>query len=136
MIVFPSDLSQNKLKSRTGRALGKMLGMPACHLETLVLTNNEIGAEGGKALGHSLKTNSSLLHLNLRMNRYSRSITSESYFNLMVSRLGDEGVQPILKSLVTNSSLISLNIGSNDFTETSAPALAEVWPNVLYLHHL
>ena len=68
---FSSDLSHNKLKSRTGRALGKLLGMPACRLETLVLTNNEIGPDGGKALGHSLKTNSSLLHLNLRLNRYS-----------------------------------------------------------------
>ena len=69
MCVF-SDLSQNKLKSRTGRALGKLLGMPSCRLQTLVLTNNEIGVEGGKALGHSIKTNSSLLHLNLRMNRH------------------------------------------------------------------
>ncbi|CAI8020042.1 Dynein regulatory complex subunit 5 [Geodia barretti] len=104
------DLSHNKLKSRTGRALGKLLGMPACRLETLVLTNNEIGPDGGKSLGHSLKTNSTLLHLDLRLNR-----------------LSDEGVQPILKSLTTNSSLVSLNVGSNDFTEASAPALAEVY---------
>lgn len=34
-----------------------------------MLTNNEIGVEGGKAIGHALKTNSTLLHLNLRMNR-------------------------------------------------------------------
>lgn len=68
-MCISSDLSQNKLKSRTGRALGKLLGMVGCRLETLVLTNNEIGIEGGKAIGHSLKTNSTLLHLDLRLNR-------------------------------------------------------------------
>ena len=73
-----SDLSHNKLKSRTGRALGKLLGMPACRLETLVLTNNEIGPDGGKSLGHSLKTNSTLLHLDLRLNRYGASISHVS----------------------------------------------------------
>ena len=43
-----------------------------------------------------------------------------------IFRLGDEGVQPILKSLVTNSTMTFLNVASNDFTEASAPALAEV----------
>ena len=43
-----------------------------------------------------------------------------------MSRLGDEGVQPVLKSLLTNCTLTSLHVGSNDFTEASAPALADV----------
>lgn len=35
-----------------------------------MLTNNEIGIEGGSAIGHALKNNTILLSLNLRMNRY------------------------------------------------------------------
>lgn len=65
-----SDLSQNKLGSRTGRALGKLLSIPTCPLETLVLTNNEISRQGGEAIGHSLKANTTLKHLDLRLNRY------------------------------------------------------------------
>lgn len=70
LLFLVTDLSHNRLGSRTGRALGKLLNVPSCPLETLVITNNEIGIEGGNAIGHALKNNTTLLSLNLRMNRY------------------------------------------------------------------
>ena len=67
--LHETDFSHNKLGGRTGRALGKLLKTPSCPLETLILVNNEISKEGGEAIGHALKSNSALLHLNFRMNR-------------------------------------------------------------------
>ena len=82
--VLAIDLSHNKLGNRSGRALGKLLSTPTCLLESLVLINNEIGVEGGKAIGHALKVNVNLRRLNLRMNRYVATLCGPSMLLLAV----------------------------------------------------
>lgn len=65
---FSVDLSHNELGDGAGRALGKLLN-GHCHLHNLELANNTIGALGGSSIGHALQNNSTLLRLNLRLNR-------------------------------------------------------------------
>lgn len=51
-----------------GRALGKLLSGRTV-LTTLDLCDNLIGSMGGAAIGHALQTNTTLKHLNLRLNK-------------------------------------------------------------------
>uniref|UniRef100_A0A7S4KSM8 Uncharacterized protein n=1 Tax=Guillardia theta TaxID=55529 RepID=A0A7S4KSM8_GUITH len=63
------DLSHNKISDRGTRALCKCLGKDSV-ISTLILCDNHIHSEGGKFLGRSLQTNTCLINLNLRLNRF------------------------------------------------------------------
>ena len=65
---MPTDLSHNKLGDGMGRALGKLLSGHTV-LTSLDLCDNLIGIMGGASIGHALQTNTTLKHLNLRLNK-------------------------------------------------------------------
>lgn len=78
-------------------------------LATLKVTSNKIRSEGARTLGRILKTNKSLVTLDMRMNR-----------------LEDAGGQLLLDGLCHNSTLKNLNLSSNSLSSLSANALAKV----------
>ena len=51
-----------------GRALGKLLNGHCC-LKCLDVSDNDIGRDGGFAIGHALEGNTTLKTLNLRLNK-------------------------------------------------------------------
>lgn len=61
-------MSYNKLGDSAGRALGKLLNGHSV-LRVLDISNNGIGPIGGTSLGHALQVNTTLTHLNLKLNR-------------------------------------------------------------------
>ncbi len=63
------DLSHNKISNHGVRMLATMLMNPNCVLARLSLADNQIHVEGGRYLGRGLRENSSLLELNVRLNR-------------------------------------------------------------------
>ena len=65
-------MSYNKLGDGTGRALGKLINGHSV-LTVLNVSNNSIGSIGGISLGHALQTNTTLTHLNLKLNRYGHT---------------------------------------------------------------
>ncbi|KAJ3344930.1 T-complex-associated testis-expressed protein 1, partial [Entophlyctis luteolus] len=63
------DLSHNKIGDSGARGIAKVLASKTSILTHLDLSNNCIQRIGAHALGKALQVNSSLIHLNLRMNR-------------------------------------------------------------------
>ena len=78
-------------------------------LATFNVADNNIRSEGGRSLGRMLRTNSSLMDLNLSLNR-----------------LEDEGGKLLIDGLRKNSTLQSLNLASNSLASQSASVLAKV----------
>ena len=68
LILSATDLSHNQLGDRAGRALGKLLN-GRCSLHTLDVSNNTIGPVGAASIGHALQSNTTLINLNMRLNR-------------------------------------------------------------------
>ncbi|KAL6486701.1 hypothetical protein MHYP_G00060930 [Metynnis hypsauchen] len=99
------DLSHNLIGDRGARAIGKLLNRS--RLERLDIYDNQIRGSGAQALAHALSKNTSLLYLNLRLNR-----------------LGDEGGQAVAQALLKNGSLQNLNLGANELTEPTATAVS------------
>ncbi|KAL2082731.1 hypothetical protein ACEWY4_022549 [Coilia grayii] len=100
------NLSHNLIGDRGARAIGKLLNRSCLHI--LSVYDNQIRGPGAQALGHALSKNTSLLSLNLRLNR-----------------LGDEGGQAIAQALVKNQTLLSLHLGSNQLSEPTAIVLSQ-----------
>ncbi|KAI8843930.1 hypothetical protein BJ741DRAFT_589591 [Chytriomyces cf. hyalinus JEL632] len=63
------DLSHNKIGCAGARGVAKVLASSNCLLTHLDISNNHIKQGGAHSLGKALQVNSSLIHLNLRMNR-------------------------------------------------------------------
>ncbi|KAJ3065807.1 T-complex-associated testis-expressed protein 1, partial [Rhizoclosmatium hyalinum] len=63
------DLSHNKIGDSGARGIAKVLASPTCLLTHLDISNNQIKQEGAHSIGKALQINSTLIHLNLRMNR-------------------------------------------------------------------
>ncbi|KAL7888582.1 hypothetical protein AOLI_G00035560 [Acnodon oligacanthus] len=99
------DLSHNLIGDRGARAIGKLLNRS--RLERLDIYDNQIRGSGAQALAHALSKNTSLLFLNLRLNR-----------------LGDEGGQAVAQALQKNGTLQNLNLGANELTEPTATAMS------------
>ncbi|KAL7871414.1 hypothetical protein SRHO_G00063970 [Serrasalmus rhombeus] len=99
------DLSHNLIGDRGARAIGKLLNRS--RLERLDIYDNQIRGSGAQALAHALSKNTSLLYLNLRLNR-----------------LGDEGGQAVAQALLKNGTLRNLNLGANELTEPTATAMS------------
>ena len=76
---------------------------------TFRVTGNEIGAEGGRAIGEALKTNTSLTRLNLLVILHHQHF---SYFTFRVTgnEIEAEGGRAICEALKTNTSLTKLNL--------------------------
>ncbi|XP_043074549.1 dynein regulatory complex subunit 5 [Puntigrus tetrazona] len=100
------DFSHNHIGDRGARAIGKLL--TRAQLKRLVVCNNQIRGPGAQALAHALSRNTSLVSLNLRLNR-----------------VGDEGGQALAQALVKNGTLVSLHLGGNNLSEPTAVALSQ-----------
>uniref|UniRef100_A0A673H7D4 T-complex-associated testis-expressed protein 1-like n=1 Tax=Sinocyclocheilus rhinocerous TaxID=307959 RepID=A0A673H7D4_9TELE len=100
------DFSHNHISDRGARAIGKLLNHS--QLKRLVVCNNQIRGPGAQALAHALSKNTTLMSLNLRLNR-----------------IGDEGGQALAQALVKNKTLVNLHLGGNNMTEPTAVALSQ-----------
>ena len=74
------------------------------------ITGNQIGAEGGKAIGEALKSNTSLTELNLTVAQQQQQHFSFSHSQITGNQIGDEGGKAICEALKTNTSLTELNL--------------------------
>ena len=77
-------------------------------LTTLCLLDNNIGAEGAKAIAEALKVNAVLTEL-----------------RLVLTKIGDEGAMAIAEALKVNAVLTTLNLGYNSIGVEGAMAIAE-----------
>ena len=84
-------------------------------LKKLILTDNQVGDEGARALSEGLKANKTLeeLYLNGSLNR---------------GNIGPEGAKYIAEMLKVNSPLTSLDLQSNLIGVEGGKAIAEVLP--------
>merc|ERR1711916_231771 len=96
------SLAHNAIGDRGGKALAKYLALDHLVLASLDVSDNKIGHAGGVALGHALHANSTLLELNLRLNR-----------------LG-EGCAYVCAGLVENATLTSLSLAANSLDSVQA----------------
>jgi hypothetical protein len=78
-------------------------------LATLNLSDNNIRSEGGRSIGHMLRSNSSLIDLNISLNR-----------------LEDEGGKLVMDGLRQNGTLQRINIASNSLSTQSITILSKV----------
>uniref|UniRef100_A0A3Q0RZM7 T-complex-associated-testis-expressed 1 n=1 Tax=Amphilophus citrinellus TaxID=61819 RepID=A0A3Q0RZM7_AMPCI len=101
------DFSHNVIGDSGARAIGKLL--TRSKLKVLKLSDNNIGGPGAKALAHALSKNTTLVSLNLRLNR-----------------LKDEGGQAICKALLSNKTLLHLHLGANEMTWCTVLSLSKV----------
>ncbi|CAM9783753.1 unnamed protein product, partial [Choristocarpus tenellus] len=89
------DVSHNKITNHGARLLSKLLGERSV-LVSLNMADNQastVHAEGGRYLGRALRTNKSLVDLNLRLNR-----------------LTDEGGRMLMEGMRENTTLTRLNL--------------------------
>ncbi|XP_030577686.1 dynein regulatory complex subunit 5 [Archocentrus centrarchus] len=101
------DFSHNVIGDSGARAIGKLL--TRSKLKVLKLSDNNIGGPGAKAIAHALSKNTTLVSLNLRLNR-----------------LKDEGGQAICKALLSNKTLLHLHLGANEMTWCTVLSLSKV----------
>lgn len=93
-------------------------------VKSVVLTFNNIGVEGGKTIGYTLKTNTTLTNLNLTYNDIGaegakaiadalKTNKSLTHLNLSANHIGDEGGRAIGDALKTNTTLAHLDLSGN-----------------------
>eukprot|EP00903_Cladosiphon_okamuranus_P010296 g9745.t2 len=87
------DVSHNKITNHGTRLLSKLLGENSVLSSLNLADNQQIHAEGGRYIGRALRSNTSLVSLNLRLNR-----------------LTDEGSRMLLEGLHDNPTLACLNL--------------------------
>ena len=76
-----------------------------------LLAMNQIGDEGAKAIGESLKVNTSLTELYLHFTRNKQMRSSYFFDNFIIhNKIEDEGGKAIGEALKTNKSLTSLDL--------------------------
>ena len=84
-------------------------------LKKLILTDNQVGDEGARALSEGLKANKTLEELHL-----------DGYHER--GNIGPEGAKYIAEMLKVNSALKVLNLAANEIGKAGAAALAAVLP--------
>jgi Ran GTPase-activating protein (RanGAP) involved in mRNA processing and transport len=97
-----------KIGDDEGMHIARLLHYNAHILEIYFNNNNNIGAEGAKALAGALKLNSALQTINLGCNR-----------------IGDEGANAIAEAIKVNSALQKIHLGRNSIGAEGAKAVAE-----------
>jgi len=112
------DLSHNKITTEGLRLITKCFlqegfdDEESTILATLKLVGNSIRAEGARTLARLLKTNNSLVTLDVRMNR-----------------LEDEGGKLLVDGLWHNKNLKNLSLSSNSLSSLSITSLCKVLEN-------
>jgi hypothetical protein len=119
------DLSHNRLRDKTGRALGKLIKTVET-LEELTVEDNEIGAEGATAIAMGLANEMSRLKkLNISQNiiqneggiAIARSLSNSktlTELKIGANGLGAEFAKSLSATLANNTPLLNLNIVSNN----------------------
>jgi hypothetical protein len=69
LLPLPRPLLLPQISDKGARALVKVLAEPSCVVTTLNLANNQVHADGARALARALRSSQSLTSLNLRLNR-------------------------------------------------------------------
>ncbi|KAI8609480.1 hypothetical protein BC830DRAFT_1150276 [Chytriomyces sp. MP71] len=130
------DLSHNKICDRGVRGIAKLLAVPGCILTHLDLSNNQIKEVGAHSLGKALQFNSTLIHFNLRMNRFGDAGGAD--FCACLSKVvalvptkqiahpilpTQDGVVPRGPAQYVQSSLCSLDMASNGLGMDTVQAL-------------
>jgi len=106
------NLSHNRLKCKTGRALGKMIKTVST-LEELNLEDNEIGEEGATAIALGIQCETAKL----------------KSLNISQNIIGDNGGIAICKALMVNTTLTDLSIGANGLGLIFAKSLSATLAN-------
>ncbi|KUF81081.1 Leucine-rich repeat-containing protein [Phytophthora nicotianae] len=99
------NLSHNSIGERGGTLLGAMLTNPACVVQALDVSWNNIRRSGAVELGVAMRTNTSLRTLYMSMNR-----------------CGDGGGEQLAAALACNTTLTELDLSHNALTGASAVA--------------
>ena len=113
------DLADNNLGPEGGVAIGQSLQTNQTLLK-LYIQNNNLGSEGGKAIGQSLQTNQTLLELYLDHNN-----------------LGNDGVVAVVRGIALNNqntSITTLSITCNYITQLPAE-LTQCPPTLTKFHY-
>ncbi len=97
-------LGRNYLSAEGGKLMGDALGENA-HLRTVDMSYNNIGNEGGIALGTALRKNRTMVSLYL-------STRAECYLTVGDNGIGPEGGAQIGLALHENPTLRSLNLST------------------------
>jgi Ran GTPase-activating protein (RanGAP) involved in mRNA processing and transport len=101
------DFSHNNIGDYGARGVAKLI--LTNQIETLILSNNEIGVEGGVVFGKALSKNQHLKHLELSLNS-----------------LQDEGASKLIDGLLHNKSLCKLGLAGNGLGSNSVVAVASI----------
>jgi len=101
------NLSGNSIGSRGASSIAAFIIHPRCQLKTLVLTNNDIGPRGGRALALGMSYNKSIVTLEMSQND-----------------LGDIGAAGFGRCLEMNSTMRLFNISDCDITDLGATGLS------------
>jgi Ran GTPase-activating protein (RanGAP) involved in mRNA processing and transport len=120
---------QDRVTPRGWRTFSAYLSNPICSLQTIDLTNNDIGDEGAASLGESMAVNTSLKMKCMDISSCKAFITSDGWqrfsrclsapscalekLDLSQCRLDDGGALAIISALTTSNILKSLNMSSN-----------------------
>ena len=107
--VVRLDLRYNRLTDVGGKRIADFLTQSGCTLEQVILSCNEIGPEGGAAIGNAIASNQSVKRLRVNGNK-----------------IGNAGGMAFAAALQTNSTLRLLDLGDTDQKTESVIALATV----------
>ncbi|CAM4584307.1 unnamed protein product [Leuciscus chuanchicus] len=127
LLLRELNLSGNKLEETRVNQIAALLQDKHCKLNTLMLNNNSITAEGCAALTSAFNSNpSNLIELDLSGNKLGNSgikkicvLLENTQFgleklNLSGCSITEEGYTSLTSSLKSNSSLIELDLRGND----------------------
>jgi Ran GTPase-activating protein (RanGAP) involved in mRNA processing and transport len=102
------DLEWNSVDNAAAAAVATLLAVDDCSLRTLTLERNDLRAAGAVSLADALRTNTSLVNLNLGFNR-----------------VGNSGASALANVLAKyNHTLLTLNLSTNDVAQEGGRALA------------
>ena len=101
-------LDNKNLDDVDAKWLGKMLELNTISLKKLILSDNNISVKGMKSLGEALKSNTSLVKLDL------------------YNQIDDNGIQYIIDGLKYNNTLIELTIWKNTISESVRKELYDI----------
>jgi hypothetical protein len=136
LVLIPAELSGSQRLNNTD---AKALALALAHnrsLNKLVLTNNDITAEGAVALAEALKTNTTLTSLDLAFNAIGDEglkafgamlevNPSLRTLRFRTSSCTDAGVIPFAKALRQNTSLLALELLCDKMTQKGAQAVRD-----------